>query len=145
MSPIRIQRRRIKGWRKPEGAVYVGRGSRWGNPFIVGQRYVSRTAFHDSPYPVGGERELGTFEHAAWSPWPAWTEIVGEVRDRAHAVELFRDHVAYNDDVWDPEALRRELRDRDLMCWCQLPEPGQPDHCHAAVLLELCSGPEPGP
>jgi Domain of unknown function (DUF4326) len=29
----RIQRRRTKGWRMPEGAVYVGRPSRWGNPF----------------------------------------------------------------------------------------------------------------
>jgi hypothetical protein len=32
---IRFQRRRIKGWRKPEGAVYVGRGSKWGNPYKV--------------------------------------------------------------------------------------------------------------
>lgn len=31
----RIQRRRTKGWRMPEGAVYVGRPSRWGNPFVV--------------------------------------------------------------------------------------------------------------
>jgi hypothetical protein len=29
----RIQRKRTKGWRMPEGAVYVGRPSRWGNPF----------------------------------------------------------------------------------------------------------------
>ncbi len=34
--PIRIQRKRTKGWRKPEGAVYVGRGTKWGNPFEVG-------------------------------------------------------------------------------------------------------------
>ena len=31
--PIRIQRRRAKGWRMPEGAVYVGRPTKWGNPF----------------------------------------------------------------------------------------------------------------
>lgn len=36
--PQRIQRKRTKGWRMPEGAVYVGRGSRWGNPFRVGDR-----------------------------------------------------------------------------------------------------------
>jgi hypothetical protein len=24
---------RVKGWRKPPGAVWVGRPSRWGNPF----------------------------------------------------------------------------------------------------------------
>lgn len=29
--PVRIQRRRVKGWRMPEGAVYVGRPTRWGN------------------------------------------------------------------------------------------------------------------
>lgn len=35
MSPVRIQRRRTKGWRMPEGAVYVGRWSAWGNPYRV--------------------------------------------------------------------------------------------------------------
>ncbi len=34
--PDRVQRRRTKGWRMPQGVVYVGRGSRWGNPFVVG-------------------------------------------------------------------------------------------------------------
>ena len=29
----RIQRKRIKGWHMPEGCVYVGRNSKWGNPF----------------------------------------------------------------------------------------------------------------
>ncbi len=26
---------RRRGWRKPEGAVYVGRPTRWGNPFRI--------------------------------------------------------------------------------------------------------------
>lgn len=34
--PQRIQMRRVKGWRKPEGAIYVGRPTRWGNPYRVG-------------------------------------------------------------------------------------------------------------
>ncbi len=34
---IRVQRKRTKGWRMPENTVYVGRGSKWGNPFKVGQ------------------------------------------------------------------------------------------------------------
>ncbi len=33
MTPKRIQRRRIKGWRSPAGSVYVGRPSKWGNPY----------------------------------------------------------------------------------------------------------------
>ena len=38
--PSRIQRRRARGWRTPEGAVYVGRGSVWGNPWRVDPRRV---------------------------------------------------------------------------------------------------------
>ena len=34
--PERIQRRRTRGWTMPPGAVYVGRPTRWGNPWIVG-------------------------------------------------------------------------------------------------------------
>jgi hypothetical protein len=32
----RIQRKRSAGWRMPENTVYVGRPTRWGNPFRVG-------------------------------------------------------------------------------------------------------------
>jgi hypothetical protein len=32
----RIQRKRTKGWRMPEGAVYVGRPTKWGNPYAIG-------------------------------------------------------------------------------------------------------------
>jgi hypothetical protein len=35
--PRRIQRQRTRGWRMPEGAIYVGRPTDWGNPFIVGK------------------------------------------------------------------------------------------------------------
>lgn len=31
------------------------------------------------------------------------------------------------------------LRGRDLACWCPLPKPGEPDVCHAAVLLEVAN------
>jgi hypothetical protein len=42
-TPRRIRMSRTKGWRKPPGAIYVGRPSRWGNPFRVGD-----------PHPVFG-------------------------------------------------------------------------------------------
>lgn len=32
-TPKRIQRKRIKGWRKPENAIIVTRGTRYGNPY----------------------------------------------------------------------------------------------------------------
>lgn len=35
VTPKRIQRQRTKGWRMPEGAVYVGRPTQWGNRWMV--------------------------------------------------------------------------------------------------------------
>ena len=31
--PERIQRKRTKGWQMPANAIYVGRPTRWGNPY----------------------------------------------------------------------------------------------------------------
>ena len=44
--PSRIQWRCVKGWRMPPQYEYVGRGSRWGNPFRVGDvcGYCGHTA-----------------------------------------------------------------------------------------------------
>lgn len=46
--PPRIQRKRTKGWRKPDEAVYVGRGSYWGNyvqPVVDGDYAAAVRAF----------------------------------------------------------------------------------------------------
>jgi len=32
--PKRIQRKRVKGWKMPPNTVYVGRPTKWGNPFF---------------------------------------------------------------------------------------------------------------
>jgi hypothetical protein len=34
-APVRIQRRRTKGWRMPPNTVCVTRGTQYGNPFII--------------------------------------------------------------------------------------------------------------
>jgi hypothetical protein len=114
-APARIQRRRIKGWRAPAGAVYVGRGSRWGNPYAVTGDTVVDTR-------TGGVIYAGGTQHAA----------------RRAAVTWYRAWLGSQDDL--RAAARRVLAGRDLMCWCPLPTPGQPDHCHAAVLLEIANG-----
>jgi Domain of unknown function (DUF4326) len=31
IAPVRIQRKRTKGWRMPTNTIYVGRGTMWGN------------------------------------------------------------------------------------------------------------------
>lgn len=64
--------------------------------------------------------------------------------ERAGLVALYREWLAYKVDDY-PEARSRlfaclsELRGKDLACWCPLPEAGQVDHCHAAVLLALAN------
>jgi hypothetical protein len=131
-KPARIQRRRTPGWRKPEGAVYVGRGSRWGNPFIVVSSarapWRVEIAGREPGALPGGPHLFSTWEEAA-----------------AFASRLFELHTGplglYEYDADTLADLHRELGGRDLMCWCPLPADGQPDHCHAAVLLELANAP----
>jgi hypothetical protein len=102
-TPRRIQRRRVKGWRMPSGAISVSRPGRWGNPFAVGKPYLT---VHGRTY---------------------------YVRDPAHAVKLFREDVARRPII--RLEIARELRGRDLVCWCPLDR-----SCHADVLLELANG-----
>jgi hypothetical protein len=40
MTPRRVQLRRTKGWRKPNGAISIARPHKWGNPFKVGVHAV---------------------------------------------------------------------------------------------------------
>jgi hypothetical protein len=119
--PQRIQRQRTKGWRMPEGAVYVGRPSKWGNPYGVG--YVCSPR-HNS-------------------------QDTSKVRSHEEAVSLFRRWVdgesflprsGFNQwkDAPTVEEIRRELGGRDVACWCPLDRP-----CHADVLLEIANRPSP--
>lgn len=47
--PIRIQRKRTKGWKMPPNTVYVGRPGNWGNPF-----------------PCAGRHDLATERYRQW-------------------------------------------------------------------------------
>lgn len=53
---IRVQRKRTKGWRMPDNTIYVGRPSKWGNPFAIGKEGpFGRTA-------IDNEGAVGLFE-----------------------------------------------------------------------------------
>ena len=59
MTPRRLQRKRTKGWRKPENSVCVSRGTAWGNPFRVGidgtaEECIWKFAKWMMPYAHGG-------------------------------------------------------------------------------------------
>lgn len=100
-APKRIMRRRTARWRMPEGAVYVGRPTRWGNPWREGS-----TAWTVLPG--------GLVDKTPHAPLTV-----------AEAVASYR-----NSAEWDPDyvaVIRRELAGRDLACWCRLDQPCHAD------------------
>ena len=109
-APKRIQLRRTKGWRKPEGAVVVARPSKWGNPFRVVQ--VGQT------WCVEG-----------WGR--RWTTASKEAAV-VLAVDLYADAFGRFKSYGLPAPA--EVAGRDLACGCP---PASP--CHADVLLDLAN------
>jgi hypothetical protein len=98
----------------PDGAVYVGRQapglrrSPWANPFKEGARTASNLV---APF----------------------ADV--QIRNRAHAVDLFRQLADVSPDY--RREVREHLRGRDLACWCR------PDQqCHADVLLDIANAEE---
>lgn len=47
-QPIRVQRRRVKGYRHPENTKFVGRPTKWGNPFVVAWEGVKKEMWMDN-------------------------------------------------------------------------------------------------
>ncbi|MFI2078596.1 DUF4326 domain-containing protein [Streptomyces triculaminicus] len=129
--PARIQRQ-TPDWRAPEGAVYVGPDTRWGNPFAVVRVAGRRWQVIDT-----GGRSRSLAEE------PQTVAEADEMFARLMATRLFKLHIGalgiYRYDDQTMADLRRELGGRDLVCWCPLPEPGETDYCHAAVLLQLAN------
>jgi hypothetical protein len=125
MTPQRIQLRRTKGWRKPEGAVVVSRPSKWGNPFIV-HEHTDNCGEDLDDCPVWGNADVN----------------LRPVSSREGAVISFRHCYQFplSDDPYVPDVdeIRSELAGRDLACWCPLDQP-----CHADVLLKIASGGTP--
>jgi hypothetical protein len=67
---------------------------------------------------------------------PFEPERLRDPDDHAKAVVLFREWITSVEQAWLLRDARRELRGRDLGCFCPLDRP-----CHADVLLELVNRP----
>ena len=63
MTPKRIQRKRTKGWRMPPNAVYVGKPTKWGNPFLLAD-YEPQEAVERFRYYIGHQNSPLGFEPA---------------------------------------------------------------------------------
>ena len=134
LLPKRLQRKRKKGFKLSDlsdNYVYVGRPTKWGNPFINIQ---------DITYYLADRRRK-----LCLSP-----EVYCCHKSTRNAVELFAEGLK------DPEQLGRfvggydgkilknyfenilkslpELRGKDLACWCK-----EGAECHADILLKLAN------
>lgn len=72
--PQRIQRKRTKGWRKPDGAIIVSRPSEYGNPFVVGMEYNEGEYLCDTAQEAVElyERMLARFKRSMPSAFEEW-------------------------------------------------------------------------
>lgn len=100
----------------PEGAVYVGRPTRWGNPFSALPFLDLDRSIRLYEQAVAGMWLTGPVAHlpdeqlqAVYQAWTDWQRRMGE-----HPTEA----------AWS-------LKGLNLACWCPLDQP-----CHADVLLD---------
>jgi hypothetical protein len=123
--PERIQLRRTKGWRKPEGAIVVSRPAKWGNPWTVERQPECPWSVH-----TWTDFALEALPEGPWAFWRKGTESAC----RARAVAEYRAALTGGKLRVDVTTVRAELAGRDLACWCPLSQP-----CHADVLLEVAN------
>lgn len=126
VKPKRIQRRRTKGWRMPEDAIYVGRPTRWGNTVALHGRTTAIRVGDVYDWPT-----ISTYFEGSNVEFLIVNGLVTITPELA--VAMFRLDIAN----WNHDTRTRwlaPLRGRDLVCWCRLDQP-----CHADVLLELAN------
>ncbi len=112
----RIQRKRTKGWRMPENAVYVGRPTKYGNPIAVAadgwiRHADGRGVVLNGHLLMYSSRRDPPRQYLV-SAFEAWLDLPEQAALRA--------------------AAKKELARHDLACWCPLTEP-----CHADVWLKV--------
>lgn len=109
--PVRVQRRRVKGWRLPPNTVCVDRSTRFGNPFRVTYDRVNR-----------------------------WCVVTTEKRWYCSSERVARRFSVWKFRRWasNPNSTVRhhmdELRGKNVACFCRLDRP-----CHGDVLLEIAN------
>ena len=154
-APKRIQRKRTKGWRMPEGAVYVGRGSRWGNPFklrdYTGLARVPAALDEGAPWEYEGRISAHGTSHDYFHPGGRVTRCTVRYMTPSEVVSCYRRlltgdltpsmqsagfrPVPSRTMPITPDMVVADLAGKDLACWCPLDQP-----CHADVLLDIANG-----
>lgn len=152
-TPQRIQRKRIGGWRMPENTTYVGRGSKFGNPYRVGEAQVRMPALDGGEWEHEGRLgktsgQKHAFFHGAPKGEPmliTWHQVENATAEQC--VQMYRErltgqdmaHIEYRHPSRDELLAEvQNLKGKNLACWCPLDKP-----CHADVLLEIANQEQP--
>ena len=95
----------------PPDAIYVGRPSKWGNPFRIGEKHPA------DGHRIDRDEALELYRNALPLMFQARRD------DGTIILDL------------------NELRGKDLVCWCHTwnGEGKNPHYCHADILLELAN------
>lgn len=121
----RLQRKRTRGWRKPENSVIIDRTSKFGNPFKIMGDMIYCDASH--------RRKI-------LDKWVFFGMAIQGMEQQA-LVDLHRQWL--NGETWDSkvkpcpyskEDIRKELAGKDLICFCK-----EGEGCHGDALLEIAN------
>jgi len=126
---IREVRSRKSGWKKPPNTVYVGRPTKFGNPFRLFKGKIYGDASHR------GE------------PFLFLEDAVSSDAAQKRAIELYADWIAGKNPYnvipcpFTVQDMIDELEGYNLACWCKLTDDaGNHFPCHVDVLLKHIYG-----
>lgn len=98
---VRVQRKRTKGWKMPPKTVYVGRPTKWGNPYIPdsadeAQEAVDSYRAHLVMMVRRGELDLAELrgkDLACWCPLdrPCHADVLLELANMPGVIEAIAD------------------------------------------------------
>lgn len=122
MKPLRIQRRRVKGWKAPENTVNCTRPGKWGNPFKV--QYGAICILHKRGHlPL---YILKPDDNAQQLLVNCYKQFIDGER---HFFGILLPD--WSDFIPVSKLEIKELKGRNLMCFCAEGTP-----CHADLLLQ---------
>lgn len=124
----RIQRRRTPGWRKPENAICINRGTKYGNPMKIVR--------------LNKNDPFGVIEIQDFVNRKLWHRagFSGDVPDMLHVFRHMLKGTVFMDkhfQVWSDYFSKLDLTPllgHDLACYCPIEKP-----CHGDVYIELCN------
>jgi len=142
-KPIRVQRKRTKGWKMPENTAYVGRPTKFGNIYKVGKT-IKECDYFPNPY----FKETDLFGRGISLRQPYTENFMrlnkideNTVLDYELAVTLYEkqwENYLMYDEVEGNGSIMYELgklRGKNLACFCALDKP-----CHVDILLKIVNG-----